>query len=413
MSLRKWKKLTLALLIVVQPNLFAQSRVRIGAEIFLEKHLDLVQDKRVGILCNHTSILPNRTHLVDTLVSSGVNITALFGPEHGIRGNVPAGAKVEDTVDEKSGIPIYSLYGKKRKPTKAMLENVDVLLFDVQDVGARFYTHYITMSYAMEAAAENNKVFIVLDRANPINGIDSEGPILDSSLQSGVGRFPLPIRHGLTLGELAKMIVGEKWLGEFSSLTLVIVPMEGWKREMWFDETRLPWVPPSPNMKYLSTAVVYPGMCLFEATNLSEGRGTQKPFEYIGTPWIDGKDLAKRLNSLRLPGVSFHAVKFTPQSDPSAAANPKYERERCKGVFVNVKNRKIFQPVNTALKMISLIRSLYPTKFEFDPSFFDRLAGTSNIRMTLENNLSVNFPTVSWSDRIENFQKLQVKYLLY
>ena len=200
--------------------------VRLGNEAFIEKHLSLVLGKNIGIVCNHTSVLSNGTHLVDTLVKLGIHVAALFSPEHGIRGNASAGANVSDTADSQTGIPIYSLYGNRHMPTSEMLNNVDVILFDLQDVGARFYTYASTMALAMEAAAKNGKILIVLDRPNPINGIDVEGPVLDTTLRSFVGMFPIPIRHGLTLGELAKMIVGENWIHESSKLDLVVIPME-------------------------------------------------------------------------------------------------------------------------------------------------------------------------------------------
>lgn len=398
----------------LQTNILAQqAKVRIGAEILLEKHLTILQGKRVGVICNHTSTLSNKTHLVDTLLARGVNVTVLFSPEHGIRGRIPAGMKVNESVEEKTGLPIFPLYGNSRKPSAKILENVDVLIFDLQDAGARFYTYYITMSRAMEAAAEHNKVFIVLDRPNPINGIDIEGPILESSLQSDVGRFPLPIRHALTLGELAKMIVGEKWIGVFPSFTLIVIPMEGWKREMWYGETGLPWVPPSPNMKSLSTATVYPGMCLFEATNFSEGRGTSKPFQYIGAPWSDGKLVAGKLNSMKIPGVNFRAIRFIPMPDSITDPNPKYKGKQCSGIFIQVENRKTFRPVITALKMISVLLTLYPSQFEFQPLSFDKRAGTSSTRTGMEKGVPVESLKSSWSVGLEDFRKLRTKYLLY
>ncbi|MBI4811802.1 MAG: DUF1343 domain-containing protein, partial [Ignavibacteriales bacterium] len=298
-------------------------RVRIGAEILLEMHLDSLVNKRVGIICNHTSLLPNGTHLVDTLQSRGVNITSLFAPEHGIRGNIPAGEEVKNQKDIKTGLTVYSLYGGTKKPTLEMLIDADVLIFDMQDVGARFYTYASTMAYCMMSAAENGKKFIVLDRPNPINGIDIEGPVLDLRLISFVGLFPIPVRHSLTIGELASMIVGEGYINP-SNVDLTVIPMEGWKRTMWYDETGLPWIAPSPNMKTLATATVYPGTCLFEATNISEGRGSQKPFEFIGAPKIDSTLLVSKLNKLKLPGVIFSEIKFTPKADSIVAASPKF-----------------------------------------------------------------------------------------
>ncbi len=387
-------------------------RVRFGAEMIVEKHLELLAGKRVGIICNHTSLLPNGTHLVDTLISLGVKVTALFGPEHGIRGMSAAGVKVERDFDAKTKLPVYSLYGKEKKPTPEMLQNVDMLLFDIQDVGARFYTYASTMAYAMEAAAENNKSFVVLDRPNPVNGIDIEGPVLDSAFKSFVGLFPIPIRHGLTLGELAKMIVGEKWLGEKSNVDLTVIPMEGWKREMWYNETGLPWIPSSPNMKTLATATVYPGTCLFEGTNVTEGRGTLKPFEYIGAPWIDADTFSVKLHQLNIPGVRFEPIQFIPQADSIAVPNPKYKGVECGGVFVHITNRTTFQPVHAALNMLLTILELYSDKLQFQPSSFDRLAGTSEFRASLLNDNSN-----ALSDKVEQsliqYREMRERYILY
>ena len=265
----------------------------------------------MGVICNQTSVLPDGTHLVDALLKRNVNVTALFGPEHGVRGDAAAGKKVADTTDPSSGLPVYSLYGKTTKPTPEMLSRVDVLLFDIQDIGSRYYTYAGTMAFAMEAAAQNGKSFIVLDRPNPVNGVDVEGTVLDLGFRSLVGMFPVPARHGLTMGELAKMIVGEGWIDD-TRVNLEVVEMVGWKRSMWHDETGLPWIAPSPNMKTLATATVYPGTCLVEATNLSEGRGTAKPFEQIGAPGVDGDAASRTLNALgparsEVPARDVHA----------------------------------------------------------------------------------------------------------
>jgi len=399
------------------PTFLYPQRVRVGAEILLEKHLHLLEGKRIGLLCNHTSVLPDKKHLVDTLLARGVNVTALFSPEHGIRGTVPHGVIIGDTIDENTGLKVYSLYGKRRKPSKAMVSEIDILMVDLQDVGARFYTYSMTMSDAMEAAFEHSKPFIVLDRPNPINGVDVEGPLLDSSLQSGVGRFPLPIRHGMTMGELARMFSGEGWIGSGSTYTpkdrqLTVIPMENWHRAMWFDETRLPWISPSPNMKYFSTAIVYPGSCLLEATNLSEGRGTFKPFEYFGAPWLNNSLLAKELNSLDLPGVRFHPIIFTPQST-SQAPSPKYLNQRCNGIFIQVKDRRVFRPVTTALKILETLHETSPSMLAIDSTFFDKLLGTDRFRTSLlSGRLNDSLITAMTMD-VGEFLKVRKKYLLY
>jgi uncharacterized protein YbbC (DUF1343 family) len=401
----------LSILLLALSSCIAQ-RVKTGAEVLVEQRLGLLRGKRVGIICNQTSVFPDGTHLVDSLLKLGVHVTALFGPEHGVRGTSSAGESVADSADARTGLPLYSLYGKAFKPTSAMLQNVDVLLFDMQDAGARYYTYVFTMAKSMEAAEEFRKQFILLDRPNPINGESIEGPLLDTAFRSSVGMFPVPVRHGMTLGEIAKMIVGEKWLGKYSDVDLSVIPMEGWKRSMWYDETGLPWVAPSPNMKTLTTATVYPGTCLFEQTNVTEGRGTAKPFEILGAPWIDPKALTGKLNGKNLPGLQFEPVTFTPSSDPVAAPNPKFNHRQCGGVFVHVTDRNVFEPLHSALTMINAIHEMYPDSLLFG-SGFDRLAGDSTTRKELLRGTSAEEILARARGEIPSFRSLRLKYLLY
>ncbi len=391
-------------------QLTCAGHVRTGAEVLIGRQIDLLSGKRVGVICNHTTLLPNGTHLVDTLLRIGVHVTALFGPEHGIRGSAGEGGAVESSVDKATGLPVYSLYGKVTKPTAEMLKDVDVLMFDIQDVGARFYTYASTMALAMQAAAENGKPFVLLDRPNPINGIDMEGPTLDTAFASFVGLFPIPIRHGLTLGELAKMISGERWLGGGLNIDLTVVAMEGWKRAMWYDETGLPWVAPSPNIRTLTTATVYPGTCLFEATNVSEGRGTDRPFEYIGAPWIDALKLSSQL---QLAGAKFTPIRFTPTADSSAAPNPKYKDRLCGGVHVEVIDRNIFHPVETGLTMLEVVRAMYPDSLRLRDNMLDRLSGSAAIRRSLNSGQPMLRMLDASRSAVEAFDKLRNKYLLY
>jgi uncharacterized protein YbbC (DUF1343 family) len=267
------------------------------------------------------------------------------------------------------------------------------------------------MVLAMEAAAENGKQFIVLDRPNPINGIDIEGPVLDTAIKSFVGMLPIPIRHGMTVGEVAKMTLKEYWSDGVMELTVIL--MEGWKRSMWYDETGLPWIAPSPNMKTLSTATVYPGSCLFEATNVSEGRGTEKPFEYIGAPWIDGERLSKALNDKKISGVEFSPITFTPKTNPISAPNPKYQDTVCHGVWLMVHERMSFQPVKTALLMMEEIKKEYPDKFQLKKDSFDRLTGTSILRKEFETETTVDSLFTKFDEVFKNFKLLREKYLLY
>ena len=399
------------LLFPLSPQILAQ--VKPGAQVLIERYLDSLKGKRVGVICNHTSKLPNGVHLVDTLIRSGINVTALFAPEHGIRGAVAAGQKISSNIDSATGLPVYSLYGRTLKPTPEMLGDVDVLVFDLQEVGARFYTYASTMSGCMESARDLGKKMIVLDRPNPINGVDLEGPVLDMDLISFLGLFPIPVRHGLTLGELAKMIAGEGWLNYNSEVDLWVIPMEGWKRDMWYDETGLPWIPPSPNMKSLATATVYPGTCFFEATNVSEGRGTLKPFEWIGAPGVKSDKLLARLNSYKLPGVQFEPVGFTPTVDSIAAPDPKFKARSCRGVFVHVTNRKVFQPVLTGLIMLKAFRSMFAPKFQLLQGRLDHLVGDTSIGELLTKGRLDKNVLDRFKKQIDDFRRRRVKYLLY
>jgi len=384
------------------PNL-----VRTGLDVLLEKGFAPLRGRTVGIVTNHTARTREGRHIVDVLhAASGVHVAALFGPEHGIRGDVPDGTEVSSQRDPETGIPIWSLYGETRKPTPDMLHGIDTLLYDIQDVGARFYTFISTLFLCAEAALEQNVEIIVLDRPNPITGTKTEGPLLDRKFASFVGIYPIPIRHGLTVGELARLFVGEE-----DGLT--VVPMEGWRRAMWFDQTDLSWIPPSPNMPFLSTATVYPGTCLVEGTNVSEGRGSPKPFQYIGAPWIDGTRLSQALNASDLPGVRFEPSTFTPVAIPGVASRPKYQNQPCGGVCVRVTHRDAFDAVRTGLHLLSAIRRLHPRDFSWRADFFDKLAGTDRIRHAVVEGRDPEEIIQSGQKDLERFEKMRRKVLLY
>ncbi|GBD94607.1 hypothetical protein BMS3Abin05_02218 [bacterium BMS3Abin05] len=384
-----------------------------GLNVLLGERLNLIYGKRVGIITNQTAITRNGTSIVDTLTAiPGVKVTALFGPEHGIRGDRSAGAYVESYVDSVTGITVYSLYGKTRKPTPAMLDSVDVLLFDIQDIGARFYTYISTMGLAMEAAAEKGIPFIVLDRPNPITGDIVEGPILEPELKSFVGMYPIPIRHGLTIGELARMINGEGWLANGIQAELTVVPMKHWRRPMWFDQTGLKWIKTSPNMPDLTTAILYPGMCLTEATNVSEGRGTEAPFRQMGAPWINGDSLKTVLSGFHSLGVLFSATEFTPEPIPGMAPHPKYENELCSGLSFKLVNRNIFRSVSFGVELLSALHKLYPDKLTFKKGF-DRLAGTPKLREQILRNVPPKEIVNHWTKSLTEFKRKREKYLLY
>ena len=391
----------------------AQTAVITGADVLMGREFSLIAGKRVGLVTNHTAVLAGGMHLADALTArKDVKLAALFGPEHGIRGDAPDGITIKDSIDEKTGVKVFSLYGAVSKPTPAMLKDVDVLVFDIQDVGARFYTFISTLFLAMEAASENNIPFIVLDRPNPIGGAYCEGPVRVDSLKSFVGWAPMPIAHGLTVGELAAMANGEGWLAHGEQARLTVVKMDGWKRSLRYDETSLAWVRPSPNMRTVNTAIVYPGTCLIEGVNVSEGRGTDKPFEMLGAPWINGDSLSAALNAQRLPGVTFEPAVFTPHVI-AGVSSPKYKNTECRGVFVHVVDRASFDAVRSGIALVSAIHALYPSQLTFRDRGFDRLAGTPAIRTMIQSGSTVAEIAGTWSEPVKQFDAQRRKYFLY
>jgi uncharacterized protein YbbC (DUF1343 family) len=405
---------TIFLFFISIPFAFTQPQVKSGADVLFESHMNSFEGKRIGLVTNHTAILSSGKHLADALAESpNIKLVALFGPEHGIRGDNPDGDNVKDSIDSKTGIRVYSLYGKVDKPTPEMLKNIDVLLYDIQDVGVRFYTYISTMMLCMEASAENNVPFVVLDRPNPINGIDVEGPIRVDSLKTFVGWIPIPIRYGMTSGELATLANQSGWLNNGVKANLTVIKMNGWKRSMWYDETGLEWIKPSPNMPTLQTATVYPGTCLVEGVNVTEGRGTEKPFEYIGAPWIDGKILSEKLNGMNLHGVEFLPINFTPRAIKNATSNPKYKEIRCEGIYVHVTDRNSFKSVETGVAIVAAIHSLYPDSLQFRNRGFDRLAGTPVVREMIESGKNFSEIVAIWKSELNEFEIERKEFLLY
>jgi uncharacterized protein YbbC (DUF1343 family) len=337
---------------------------------------------------------------------TGVTVTALFSPEHGLWGKERDAKKIDSQIHPAYNLPVYSLYGKTQKPTAEMLQDIDVLIFDIQDIGARFYTYIYTMSLAMEAAAENGKGFVVLDRPNPINGYSVQGNILEPGLASFVGLYPIPVRHGMTAGELAKMFNEQGWLDGGVKANLIVIPMKGWRRRMWYDQAGLTFIKPSPNMPDLETAAIYPGLCLLEGTNVSEGRGTKMPFRQFGAPWIDSKRLAGRLNKLGLPGMHFEPVHFTP-------ASSKYQGQLCNGVRIIITERDQLEPYYNGARIVNELYRMYPRNFQFKVRHFDRLCGTSTVRNAITSRSSLNRLRNKWQAGLESFRKIRDKYLIY
>lgn len=387
--------------------------VKTGLEILIEKRMELIRGKRIGLVVNPTSVNRKLVHAINILKErTDINLTTLFGPQHGIRGETQDNMiEWEGFVDPFTKLPVYSLYGQHRKPTGKMFANLDAVLFDIQDIGAKYYTFIYTMSYVMQACKEFNKKFIVLDRPNPITGTIIEGPVTRDGFTSFVGLHPIIIRHGMTVAELALL-----FQNEFSiKCDMEIVKMEGWKRSMWYDETMLPWIIPSPNMPTLESALVYPGMCLLEGTNLSEGRGTTKPFELFGAPFIDPYQLYNKMTEYELPGLIFRPVYFQPTFQ-------KWFGQLCGGLQIHIIDRNAYKSVITAVSIIKAIRDLYPREFKWkEPPYeyeykklpFDILAGSDSVREMIESGYSLPEIEESWNNDTNLFIKIRTKYLLY
>jgi len=327
-----------------------------------------------------------------------VKLVALFSPEHGIRGL--ADEKVSDTKDEQTGLPIFSLYGESRRPTAEQLKGLDALVYDIQDVGVRFYTYIATLGYVMEEASKAKLPIFVLDRPNPINGADVEGPIADADKLSFTAYHTLPVRHGLTIGELARLYNDERRI----NADLRVIKMEGWRRVMWFDATGLVWINPSPNMRSLTEATLYPGVGLLETTNLSVGRGTDTPFEVIGAPWLDGTKLASYLNTKRIAGVRFIPVRFTPKSSV-------FKNEECGGVNIVITDRARFQSVRTGIELAVALHSLFPADWKIDS--YSRLLVNADMLARLKRGDSAEEIVLSLADLLENFRRARARVLLY
>ena len=383
--------------------------IEVGLSVLFREQLDFIEGRSIGLITNQTGIDPQfRSNLTLFAEHPKVELVALFSPEHGISGSAQAGIRIAYAIDTGAQIPIYSLYGETRQPTPEMLADIDVLVYDVQDVGSRFYTYISTLLRSMDAAAANDVDFIVLDRPNPIRGDRVEGNLLRPAFQSFVGEAALTMRHGMTVGELAQFC--KKELGSASSVRLHVISMRGWQRAMWYDQTGLPWILPSPNMPTVETATLYPGTCLIEGTNLSEGRGTTKPFEWVGAPWIDSGRWADTLNNLDLPGVHFRPIHFIPTFS-------KYTDQVCHGVQVHVTDRDRFKPVDAGLHLIATTQRDYSGQFEFLENggqyFFDLLAGTDTVRLRVMARESVSEIVESWQAEIEKFVDRCRAYLLY
>ncbi len=382
-----------------------KNKVILGIEN-IDDYLEIFKDKRIGLITNPTGITSGFESSIDVLRKK-TNLVALFSPEHGVRASIQAGAHVDTYVDELTNITVYSLYGKSKKPSKEIMDNIDVMCIDIQDNGSRYYTFIYTMAYAMMACQEYDKEFVVFDRPNPIGGIKVEGNHLNiEKYRSFVGYYDMPQRHGLTMGELAKLFNEAYGIG----CKLHIIPMTGWMRKMDFEDTNLPWVIPTPNLPTIASAYTYNATCIFEGTNVSEGRGTTTPFELVGAPWLNAEKLAEELNSYHLKGVYFRPQWYTPTFS-------KYQNELCGGVYVHITDRKVFNTMKTSWTMLYHIRTTYAEHFKINkpyvegrPTLFHFEAGDDSI---IEGKLSLSKQFKLLKEAESDFIKLREKYLLY
>lgn len=394
-------RIILGVLLFISSGLFAESRgVLAGIDVLENNDFRTLSGARVGLITNHTGVARDGRSTI-TLIheAASVDLVRIFSPEHGIEGKLDISTISNDT-ELTTGIPIVSLYGETRRPTEATLSDIDTLVFDIQDIGTRYYTYVSTMGNAMTAAAEHDIRFVVLDRPNPINGIDVAGPVLDDGRQSFVGFHTLPIRHGMTVGEIALMLQAELRL----DLDLDIVRLRGWRRSDFFDDTGLAWINPSPNMRSLRAAILYPGIGLLETTNISVGRGTDTPFEIFGAPWLDGEGLAEQLNALQLPGIAFDAAEFTPDAST-------FSGESCGGVRITITDRDIIKPVSTGLQIARRLILDYPENWKTDR--YIRLLGHTETLTSVLDGGDIDAISAAYADGLDSFIERRKTFLLY
>lgn len=389
------------------------AKLQLGLEKLLEDRLHLLRDVRVGLVCNQASVNHAFHHAADLMSEHPqIHLTALFGPQHGIRGDVQDNMiETDHTTDHVTGLPIYSLYSETRQPTAEMFSNIDVLVFDMQDVGCRIYTFAYTLANCMRAARSLGKRVIVCDRPNPITGNYVSGNVLEADQTSFVGQFAVPTRHGMTIAELARLFNEHFRI----ACDLEVVSMDGWRRDLWYDDTDGPWVMPSPNIPTVDTATVFPGTVHLEGTQLSEGRGTTRPFELVGAPYIDPELFAEELNRLQLSGVYFRPCIFRPTFQKHGGIS-------CGGVQLHVTNRDHFEPVIAGIAIVKVAYELYvndfqwkdpPYEYEYDRNPFDVIAGTCGLRREIEEGTSLDTIRASWDDALVEFQRVRAAYLLY
>lgn len=386
-----------------------QNRVELGNECFLNAFPPELQGKRLGLVINHTSCLPGGKRLIDALLDKGHSIQAVFSPEHGFSGNIEGGIEVRNSRFEN--IKIYSLYGKTKKPTLEQSRKIDVFIYDIQDVGTRFYTYITTLKYILEAAAETQKPVYILDRPNPVGGLVIEGPLLRPEFESFIGAFPIPVRYGLTAGELASMMKGEGWVEE--NVRLHVIRMKNWRRKYFWKDTGLSWIPPSPNMPTPETAITYPGTGLLGAINLNQGLGTSNPFLQFGSPWLKSEAIIQSLNRGREFGIELEAISYRPRSLPGKVLHPSYENRSCQGIHIHIRREEKFRSLRFTLALIKAIKEFHPHRLTSYARPLNLMFGNDLLLRYIEGEITYKEISAHMEKDEELFLKQRRKYLIY
>lgn len=396
--------------VVLQEKQFVST----GLDVLEKMNFEPLLRHNVGVITNHTAVNKRGVHLVDLLhANTEIKLKAIFAPEHGFRGTEQGGDAIQGAIDSKTGTPIHSLYGAQYGPSPESLEGLDVLIFDIQDVGTRFYTYISTMGYVLEAGAKYNIPVMILDRPNPI-GRKIDGNVLDDGFESFVGRYKIPIQYGLSMGELARMIIGENMIPDLGPVELHVVECEGWSGDAFWAETDLTWIPPSPNMRNTNETLTYPGLCLLEGVRINEGRGTQFPFEYVGTPYMDGALMARELLATGMKGFIVEPISYTPQDIPGAAMNPLFEGEVVNGVNITVTDPYEFKAVDFLIHLLVITKKHYPTEFGWRSKRGpDRLWGGSGLREMVDAGTPAAEIIESYQSELDAFREIQRKYFIY
>lgn len=399
-----------------KPDIYCKEGFEVGADRLIPEYSHLIDGKRLALVSNHTGRLSDGIHLVDLLHKyPHAELNVLFGMYHNIRildYSIPRDE--QKTIDQETGITKYSLYFDIHKPTKEMLEGIDIIIFDIQEVGVRFFEHINVLGFVMEAAAENNIEMIVLDRPNPITGLYVDGFVADDEFLYRFSSYgKLPAVHGMTIGEIALMYNGEKMLQSGGAVDLKVIKLKGWNRSKWFDQIGREWFKPSPNLISLESVIAYAGTCLFEGLNVSEGRGTDKPFEYIGAPWADNKKITDVLNELNLPGVIFEPINFIPERKPFLGREPLFSGELCNGVYLNIMDRNLIEPFKVGIAMIWAFHLVHPGKVTWNSEIVNKHSATDRLLMMILNGFNPDEIFASWKLELERFSELRKRYLLY